>query len=65
MIKRIRQAIDQLLQDEAPMIVRDGEETYTLTHRDVEDIQQACGCSEGEAKQRLADWIVERLGDKK
>ncbi len=27
MIKRIRQAIDQLLKDEAPMIVRDGDET--------------------------------------
>ena len=57
----IRRAIDQLLDDETPMIVRDGDETYTLTVKDVEDIQAACGCSEDEAKDRLAAWVEERL----
>lgn len=63
MPSRIRQALTILLVELGrPMsIVDPSGEPMEVTMRDVEDIMQACGCSESEALDRLAGWIEETL----
>lgn len=58
---RIRQVMDQLLDDGAPVVVPDGENVYTLTHRDVEEIMEVYGCDEDAARDRLAEWLERQL----
>lgn len=62
---RVREAVKQFVRGDRPMIVRDGDETYTITRRDVTDIMRACDCDEAEAIDRLADWVVDRMEGKR
>lgn len=64
MIERMRQAIDHLISGDQPMYVKDGDVTHTLTRKDVHEIMRKCDCSEEEARDRLAGWIVDRLEGK-
>ncbi len=63
MSSRIRQALVTLLvEEDRPMSIIDPSgQPMEVTMRDVEDIMQACGCSESEALDRLAGWIEDNL----
>lgn len=63
MLDRVKDVISDRLHGGRPMIVRDGDETYTVGQRDVREIMQACDCSEEEAMDRLAQWVVDKLSE--
>ncbi len=67
MTKRIRQVLSTLLiGEDRPMKVKDADGTeFEVGMKDVREIQQACGCSESEAMDRLAGWVVETLEGKR
>ncbi len=63
MTTRIRQVLSTLLiGEDRPMKVKDADGTeFEVGMKDVHEIMRKCDCSESEAMDRLAGWVVETL----